>query len=116
MERDPVCGMNVDSAKAKVKLEYTGKSYYFCSAGCAQKFEQAPEKYLSMTTPSGAVAGVQAAAAVKPAMISLPILASAPKVNDPVCGMMVDPQKAAGKVEHAGKTYFFCSPRCKERF
>jgi Cu+-exporting ATPase len=116
MERDPVCGMNVDPEKAKAKVEHGGKSYYFCSAGCAQKFEQAPEKYLSVATPSGAAAGAQAAAAVKPAMISLPILASAPRIKDPVCGMMVDPQKAAGKVEHSGKTYFFCSPRCKERF
>jgi Cu+-exporting ATPase len=30
--------------------------------------------------------------------------------------MMVDPQKAAGKVEHDGKTYYFCSARCAERF
>jgi len=116
MKRDPVCGMNVDPTKARAKVEHTGMSYYFCSAGCAQKFEQAPEKYLSVTTPSGAVAGVRAAAAVKPTMASLPILGSAPAVKDPVCGMMVDPQKATGKVEHSGKTYFFCSPRCKERF
>ena len=33
-----------------------------------------------------------------------------------MCGMTVDPAKAAGKVEHAGKTYYFCSPRCAERF
>jgi Cu+-exporting ATPase len=37
-------------------------------------------------------------------------------VLDPVCGMHVDPQKARGSVEHAGKTYYFCSPRCAERF
>jgi Cu+-exporting ATPase len=30
--------------------------------------------------------------------------------------MMVDPQKGAGKVEHGGETYFFCSTRCAERF
>jgi Cu+-exporting ATPase len=30
--------------------------------------------------------------------------------------MTVDPGKAAGKVEHAGKTYYFCSTRCAERF
>src|SRR5215467_4342068 len=35
---------------------------------------------------------------------------------DPVCGMTVDPQKARGAVEHNGKTYYFCSPRCVERF
>jgi Cu+-exporting ATPase len=116
MERDPVCGMDVDPEKAKAKVEHGGKSYYFCSPGCAKRFEQAPERFLS-APPSGAASqGTQFAAAAKPAMSSLPILGSAPKVKDPVCGMMVDPQKAAGKVEHAGKTYFFCSPRCKERF
>src|SRR5260370_5261759 len=30
--------------------------------------------------------------------------------------MMVDPEKAAGKVEHAGQTYYLCSKRCVERF
>ena len=51
-----------------------------------------------------------------PQLSSFPILPSAPKEKDPVCGMMVDPQKAAGKVEHAGRTYYFCSSRCAERF
>jgi len=46
----------------------------------------------------------------------LPIFASAPRAKDPVCGMMVDPQKAAGKVSHGEKTYYFCSKRCAERF
>jgi Cu+-exporting ATPase len=48
--------------------------------------------------------------------MSLPVLQGAPKHKDPVCGMTVDPGKAAGKVEHAGKTYYFCSTRCAERF
>jgi P-type Cu+ transporter len=51
-----------------------------------------------------------------PTMPGLPILPAAPREKDPVCGMMVDPQKAAGKVEHGGKTYYFCSARCAERF
>lgn len=48
--------------------------------------------------------------------MSLPVLQGASKHKDPVCGMTVDPGKAAGKVEHAGKTYYFCSTRCAERF
>jgi P-type Cu+ transporter len=52
----------------------------------------------------------------KPNGGSLPILSGPPKVKDPVCGMSVDPVKAAGKVEHKGKTYYFCSKRCAERF
>ncbi|HXC47036.1 MAG TPA: heavy metal translocating P-type ATPase [Candidatus Sulfotelmatobacter sp.] len=116
MERDPVCGMNVDPEKAKAKVEHGGKSYFFCGAGCAKRFEQAPQQFLSTSSPNAGSSALQIAAAAKPGMAPLPILGSAPRVKDPVCGMMVDPQKAAGKVEHAGKTYFFCSPRCKERF
>jgi Cu+-exporting ATPase len=56
MERDVVCGMNVDAAKAKAKVERQGKSYYFCSSGCAQKFESDPQKYL---TPDVAEAGTK---------------------------------------------------------
>ena len=36
--------------------------------------------------------------------------------KDPVCGMQVDPAKAAGTSERNGKTYYFCSPRCKQKF
>jgi len=35
---------------------------------------------------------------------------------DPVCGMTVDPARAAGRAEHAGRTYHFCSLRCRDRF
>jgi Cu+-exporting ATPase len=49
-------------------------------------------------------------------MPALPVLNGQPKHKDPVCGMMVDPQKAAAKAEHRGKTYYFCSKRCQERF
>jgi Cu+-exporting ATPase len=36
--------------------------------------------------------------------------------RDPVCGMTIDPEKAATKVEHAAKTYYFCAPGCAKRF
>ncbi len=44
------------------------------------------------------------------------MMASVPMAKDPVCGMMVDPLSAAGKYEYAGTTYYFCNPRCEERF
>ncbi|HEV7475439.1 MAG TPA: heavy metal translocating P-type ATPase, partial [Pyrinomonadaceae bacterium] len=37
-------------------------------------------------------------------------------VIDPVCGMTVDPDSAAGSVEHQGTTYYFCSQHCVEKF
>ena len=37
-------------------------------------------------------------------------------MKDPVCNMDVDPATAAGKFEYEGTTYYFCNPRCLERF
>ena len=40
-------------------------------------------------------------------------------VKDPVCGMDVDPKDpevAARKVEHGGKSYYFCSDDCRTKF
>ena len=42
---DPVCGMEIDSAAAAASEEYQGKTYYFCSEGCHQRFVAAPEQY-----------------------------------------------------------------------
>lgn len=38
------------------------------------------------------------------------------KAIDPVCGMTVDPQKSAGTHTHEGRVYFFCNPKCREKF
>ena len=35
---------------------------------------------------------------------------------DPVCGMTVNPSSAEGQVDHAGKTYYFCSSNCLKKF
>ena len=35
---------------------------------------------------------------------------------DPICGMTVDPDRAAGRFDHAGQTYWFCSTHCQQRF
>ena len=48
--------------------------------------------------------------------MSLPIMQGPAKHKDLICGMMVDPENAAGTVEHTGKTYYFCSKGCAERF
>jgi Cu+-exporting ATPase len=36
--------------------------------------------------------------------------------TDPVCGMKVEPDSAAGTSTHAGTTYYFCSLGCKQKF
>jgi len=46
MAIDPVCKMEVDEKKAAATYEYKGKKYYFCAAGCKDKFSKNPEKFL----------------------------------------------------------------------
>ena len=46
MERDVVCGMQVDPTKAAGTSEYNGKTYYFCSKGCRDDFMEDPTAYV----------------------------------------------------------------------
>ena len=55
LARDPVCGMTVNPATAKHVHEHAGKKYYFCCAGCVQKFTSNPGGFLNKPTPSGLV-------------------------------------------------------------
>ena len=43
--KDPVCEMDIDPATAAASEEYEGKTYYFCSEACHQRFVAAPEQY-----------------------------------------------------------------------
>ena len=38
------------------------------------------------------------------------------RVRDPVCGMLVDPAKAAATFDYQGQTYYFCNPGCLKKF
>jgi Cu+-exporting ATPase len=44
--RDLICGMSVTIATAKHTVEHGGQTYYFCGAGCKQKFLADPSKYV----------------------------------------------------------------------
>lgn len=36
--------------------------------------------------------------------------------TDPICGMKVEEEKAAGQSEYQGQTYYFCGQGCKSKF
>ncbi len=92
---DPVCGMTVDPARAAASIEHNGVAYHFCGKGCAAKFQADPDRYLKPQP-----------APVTPALKSL----------DPVCGMTVDPARAAASIEHDGVAYHFCGKGCAAKF
>ena len=57
---DPVCGMKVDPAEAAAEAEHEGRTYYFCSKGCAQKFNADPARYVKHEHETAAAAGARA--------------------------------------------------------
>jgi Cu+-exporting ATPase len=50
--KDPVCGMDVTPERAAGTTDYQGKTYYFCSVHCLEKFRSHPEEY-SEVSPAG---------------------------------------------------------------
>jgi xanthine dehydrogenase accessory factor len=49
---DPVCGMTVEVASARHKVEHDGAMYYFCCAGCVKAFEGNPAEFVGSETRS----------------------------------------------------------------
>ena len=45
MAKDPVCGMSIDPNTAAATREHDGADFYFCSTGCADKFDADPHRY-----------------------------------------------------------------------
>ena len=86
--KDLVCGMSVDPHTAKHRREHRGRTYYFCSARCAEKFEAEPETYLG---PERA----QAKPAPKDAIYTCPMHPDIEQVGPgdcPICGMALEPK------------------------
>jgi len=46
LAQDPVCGMRVSPKTASYANKHKGQEYYFCAAGCLDKFKAEPEKYI----------------------------------------------------------------------
>jgi Cu+-exporting ATPase len=100
LEKDPVCGMNVDPLRAKATHEHSGKTYYFCCPGCKTKFIGDPAKYLAPKpligiAPMSAKPPQITPASARPISISQPVvkISAAPAVaakaarNDYICPM-----------------------------
>ena len=50
--KDPICGMTVDEATA-LHAERDGKTFYFCSGHCRQKFLASPSGAKPEEQPGG---------------------------------------------------------------
>jgi len=109
-EIDPICGMTVNPVTAVGSFNHAGKTYYFCSAGCLQKFIAQ-----SQGVPASGFVGIERA---KKETVQHGEMTATPRGEfvDPVCGMSVAPETAAGKHEYNGETFYFCSTGCLNKF
>ena len=41
--KDPVCGMDIETATAAGRTEHAGQTYYFCGSKCKDKFDRDPD-------------------------------------------------------------------------
>lgn len=107
---DPICGMTVDPSSAAGSAEYKGKTYYFCSTHCLNKFKQDPESYLAQPTSIPMPVGLQRTPrqVVKKESGDYtcpmhPEVRSLTATSCPKCGMALEPTTPAGipeKVEY----------------
>jgi len=46
MSVDPVCKMSIDDKETSLQHDFKGKTYYFCSDGCLERFRSSPDKFI----------------------------------------------------------------------
>lgn len=89
--KDPVCGMDVDPHTAKHQATHEGHPYYFCSAGCREKFIANPSQYLDKQT-------IERAPVDENAIYTCPMHPEIRQVGPgscPICGMALEPLVAS---------------------
>jgi P-type Cu+ transporter len=85
--RDPVCGMEIDPHTTVHRAEHRGRTYYFCSSGCRDRFAASPSAYVagfggpSKSVPEGTI-------------YTCPMHPQVRQVGPgfcPICGMALEP-------------------------
>ncbi len=106
--QDPVCGLEVDEAQAKMRgltSEYQGKTYYFSEYQCNKQFDQDPGRYVPQLSESSPH--------------ELKKQEEAGVVRDPVSGQDVDQTQAATrylKRVYNGTAYYFADAANARKF
>src|SRR4030088_1737609 len=88
--RDPVCGMSVDPATSRHRVDHRGETFHFCSAGCRTKFAADPKGYLDNSKPKAAVPeGMVYTCPMHPQIRQIG------PGSCPICGMALEPEVAS---------------------
>ncbi|MBZ5587214.1 MAG: heavy metal translocating P-type ATPase [Acidobacteriia bacterium] len=100
-----------------VTRTHGGTTHFFCSGRCAAAFDADPGRFLAHPGTAPMQPNARPTPMI-PAMPSAARPAPAGKLLgiDPVCGMNVLEKPNAISRTHEGTIYYFCNPRCAERF
>ena len=96
--KDLVCGMNVDPIRTKHSIVHGGKNYFFCGAGCLEKFRREPGKYLAGGSGRGhepmalAASAPPVGAGVEYTCPMHPEIVRPSPGACPICGMALEPR------------------------
>jgi len=98
--RDPVCGMMIDPAGAADRVEHNGRTWYFCSKGCAAKFRANPDQYTHEPLHDAGPAIPQSAhppirSAARWTCPMHPEIVRDGPGSCPICGMALEPMTAS---------------------
>ncbi len=110
LEKDLVCGMNVDPSAAAATVNHIGKTYYFCCRGCAEKFQASPGKYLSPGSSPAKTAAESTAVPAPARKGTAYVCPMDPEIRQdhpgacPKCGMALEPDVPIGPT----KTQWTC--------
>jgi len=87
---DPVCGMQVEPAKAAHSCEHEGRRYFFCAAGCLRRFQEDPAAYVRREPGSSPGTRAKPAAGIYTCPMHPEIRQDGPGTC-PKCGMALEP-------------------------
>ena len=103
---DPVCGMQVDEARAAATAEHAGTTWYFCSTRCHDRFTADPQAFLKPQGEGSCCGQHKARGAAPPAdpetLYTCPMH---PEVQQrgpgdcPICGMALEPMQITAEPE-----------------
>jgi len=106
---DPVCGMVIEKQLDDRSYDYKGRTYYFCSKSCLEKFKAAPEHYSEKARPP--------AAGPEPMGRAVYTCPMHPEVQQdrpgdcPICGMALEPRGGMADEEEENREYLYMRSR-----
>ena len=107
--KDPVCGMQVETANAPASRKRPGGVDYFCSDRCAERFDANPDRYTNAQT-------IKENDMTTHDHTHHDYSHSSATAIDPVCGMSVDIATAQHTYDTPDGTIYFCAASCRSAY